>query len=738
MRIRCGFLSVALILCAVPGAWADQSPNAPVEFDIHSDGDLLIIPVKIHGKTYPFVLDTGCACSVIDRSLLRGEPKETVKSNKKEMRLYQAPAMRIGHITWQATDLVVGEDLTELREISGHQFYGLVGMDFLVNYAVQIDFDLGKLRLARWLVPPLGKKVPIIFLQPKKSRPLVIGELAGWGPELHLIDTGDIGFGNLNQDLFRALARKGRVGDLVESKSATFWGVHKHYAGWLEGLSLTGGPSGSVGLGESRRGPSDLGLGFWRRYNVTFDFPKQTLTFEKSRWFDKDDDGDQSGVAFQRKGKSTVVLEVKDGSPGAKAGLRPGDIVLKIDGKDAASFRFAELWKLFSKGKKIPLVYQRDHVQAEVLLSLDAWKTKRAHPLFLKEEPSKKVQAQLLYSRALAFAAKNDVQSVLTDVDESVRLNPQQTDSYYLRSKIWGAKKEYAKAMDDLNTAVGVDPKNARLFLERAKVHWACKDPRNALADLQEFLRQSPNSSFAWKQMCQLYAAQGDFGKAVESIGNAIRLDPADADSISVRAALYVQLKQPEKAMNDLEKAIAVNPRCGSAYGSRGIILVSNGEYEKALPDLKKGIELGYRVAQAYWARAKVYHKQKNYENEIDDLQQALRLDPNDAWANNLLAWTLATCPNKGLRDGRTALAHAQKACQLANYQHAVFLETLAAAHAELGDFPEAVRRQNEAIRLHEAAGQSLDVLVPVSWRPTADPARMRLVSYEKRSPTRE
>ena len=64
MRIRCGFLAVVLMLAAVPAAWSDEAPNASAEFDIHTDGDLLLIPVKIHGKTYPFVLDTGCVCTV--------------------------------------------------------------------------------------------------------------------------------------------------------------------------------------------------------------------------------------------------------------------------------------------------------------------------------------------------------------------------------------------------------------------------------------------------------------------------------------------------------------------------------------------------------------------------------------------------------------------------------------------------------------------------------------------------
>jgi eukaryotic-like serine/threonine-protein kinase len=70
------------------------------------------------------------------------------------------------------------------------------------------------------------------------------------------------------------------------------------------------------------------------------------------------------------------------------------------------------------------------------------------------------------------------------------------------------------------------------------------------------------------------------------------------------------------------------------------------------------------------------------------------------ASALNEAAWTLATSPYSDMRDGSNAVLFAEKAVVATSRTNAVFLETLAAAHAESGDFDLAVAVQKEAIGL--------------------------------------
>ena len=87
-----------------------------------------------------------------------------------------------------------------------------------------------------------------------------------------------------------------------------------------------------------------MGLRFWRRYNLVLDFPRETIYLRKSRWFQKEN-GDLSGITFMREKGVTVIDKISEGSPASDAGLRMGDVLLKIAGKDAAHTRIIELWK---------------------------------------------------------------------------------------------------------------------------------------------------------------------------------------------------------------------------------------------------------------------------------------------------------------------------------------------------------------------------------------------------------
>jgi len=93
--------------------------------------------------------------------------------------------------------------------------------------------------------------------------------------------------------------------------------------------------------------------------------------------------------------------------------------------------------------------------------------------------------------------------------------------------------------------------------------------------------------------------------------------------------------------------------------------------------------------------------------------------------ALNGFAWMLATSPNASLRDGALALKFAEKAVTGTRRKNAGYLDTLAAAHAEMGDFEKAVAVQKEAIALLQDAASKQDYT-------------SRLSLYEAKSPYRE
>ena len=98
------------------------------------------------------------------------------------------------------------------------------------------------------------------------------------------------------------------------------------------------------------------------------------------------------------------------------------------------------------------------------------------------------------------------------------------------------------------------------------------------------------------------------------------------------------------------------------------------------------------QYALAFWM------KERDFARALAQADAAIRLDPKDADSLNSKAWILATWPESKLRDGAKAVAAATRACELTEWKNSAYLDSLAAAYAETGDFTRAVGWQERAV----------------------------------------
>ena len=90
-------------------------------------------------------------------------------------------------------------------------------------------------------------------------------------------------------------------------------------------------------------------------------------------------------------------------------------------------------------------------------------------------------------------------------------------------------------------------------------------------------------------------------------------------------------------------------------------------------------------------ARCNLYVTAGDHAAAKADFEAAVQALPGDPSLANNLAWLLATSPQDELRDGARAVALATRACELTKHQVPALVGTLAAAHAESGDFKQAL-----------------------------------------------
>lgn len=91
----------------------------------------------------------------------------------------------------------------------------------------------------------------------------------------------------------------------------------------------------------------------------------------------------------------------------------------------------------------------------------------------------------------------------------------------------------------------------------------------------------------------------------------------------------------------------------------------------------------------------------------ITAYEAALAIDPNNIEASNNLAWQLAACTDKQLRNGARAVQLAELAAKATAFKHPAVLDTLAAALAQDGRFKEALAIARRGADIARAAGQS-------------------------------
>ncbi len=241
----------------------------------------------------------------------------------------------------------------------------------------------------------------------------------------------------------------------------------------------------------------------------------------------------------------------------------------------------------------------------------------------------------------------------------------------------------------------------------------------------------APLSSDTHMQLGDVLMKQGQLERAVSETRRAIELGPENVFAYSVLFNSLLQLERTEQAVQVARDALKVAPfdhelhyRFGLAAGRMGDFATAAHQLAYAWLLRPERSELPELPDQFHF----VLRLLAKEPNALEQLKELGGLASDSPQMLDDLAWVLATFPDPSVRDGREAVRLAERACAITNRADATLLATLAAAHAETGEFSEAIFTSQEALSLARSSGDMK----------TAALAENLLTSFQSNQPYRE
>ena len=342
--------------------------------------NLIVVPVYINESgPYNFVLDSGVGVLLVtDYQLSEQLQLENLRNikitglgNNPDLDAFVSPPLNLSLGKAHGNYIpaaILKNDVFNLSEYAGMPIHGLLGYEFFNSFIVRINYVDQHLTIypfSEEYIPRKGQKIPISIEQrkPYLETKLVLNDGSEKRVKL-IIDTGaghPLSLENENGKPFQ-IPDENIAGNL----GVGLGGPIEGYLGRIRSLNM--GKYKLLGVISAFPNYEDLaakltlverngnlGNQLLKRFQVVFDYSRNSMYVKPSGFFKEKFEHDMSGLELVSAGpdyKRVIISRVAAGSPAELEGLESGDEIISINFKPVSEFSVNEIDNLFKSGNE--------------------------------------------------------------------------------------------------------------------------------------------------------------------------------------------------------------------------------------------------------------------------------------------------------------------------------------------------------------------------------------------------
>ena len=336
--------------------------------------------------------------------------------------------------------------------------------------------------------------------------------------------------------------------------------------------------------------------------------------------------------------------------------------------------------------------------------------------------------AEAQYNLGIALAAQGRLDEAIEHYQKAIQINPDDYEAQYNLGIVLATQGRLDEAIEHYQKAIQINPDHVGAQNNLGYELAAQGRSVEAIEHYERAIQINPRDAYAHNNLAHELAAQGRPVEAIEHYQAAIQIDPYDAYAHGSLANVLAAQGRLDEAIGHYKLAIETNTNYFEAQYNLGVVLTAQDRLDEAMQHFKKALGLNPDHANAHFQYGQALQRQHTLKAAMAEYQRTLELDPHHLPAHLSLAWLLATSPEASLRNGNKAVELARQAVQLSGGVSPEMLDTLAAAYAEAGRFPEAIA----------TARQASELSIAQTNKPLADDIQTQLRLYEANSPYHE